>query len=144
MSLSKLNINSLPNEILVEIFGKLESPQVSICMMVNKKWNGILRGREIGIEVYGDVIRVAAEWAAYNGNMDLLKFAKINFRESRLCEVSSRGGQLNTLKWARENGCPWDKNECLWNIWTFSCVEIGDHQGILKWIRENEDALKIE
>jgi len=99
MSLSKLNINSLPNEILVEIFGKLETPQVSICMMVNRRWNGLLRKIKIGIEVYNCDIVVAAEWAAYNGYMDLLKFAKINFGESRLCIASALGGHLEVRKW---------------------------------------------
>jgi hypothetical protein len=34
------------------------------------------------------------------------------------------------LKWARENGCPWDK-------WTCSHAAKGGHLEVLKWAREN-------
>ena len=34
------------------------------------------------------------------------------------------------LKWARENGCPWDEDTCLWAV-------KGGHLETLKWAREN-------
>jgi len=124
-------MNDLPNELLVEIFSKLESPQVSICMMVNRKWNGILRGYKIGIKVHEIHVHVKYdEWAAYNGYLDLLKFAKINFGGSVLCDASAIGGQLEVLKWARKNGCPWGKWTCI------TAVQNG-HLEVLKWAREN-------
>jgi len=157
MSLSKLNINFLPNEILVEIFSKLEAPQASICMMVNKRWNDILKEYRIGIRAYNNIIQAAAEWAAYNGYLDLLKFAKIDFGVSILCQASAHGGQLKVLKWARENGCPWNewtceyaasgghlevlkwarKNGCPWNEWTCYKAAYGGYLEVLKWAREN-------
>jgi hypothetical protein len=39
------------------------------------------------------------------------------------------GGHLETLKWARQNGCPWDKWTCAY------AVEEG-HLHVLKWARE--------
>ena len=40
------------------------------------------------------------------------------------------GGHLGTLKWARENGCPWDEGTCTAAAWR-------GHLEILKWAREN-------
>jgi hypothetical protein len=34
------------------------------------------------------------------------------------------------LKWARENGCPWDEETC-------SAAAEGGHLEVLKWAREN-------
>jgi len=34
------------------------------------------------------------------------------------------------LKWARENGCPWNENTC-------SLAAINRHLEVLKWAREN-------
>ena len=35
------------------------------------------------------------------------------------------------LKWARENGCPWDECTCL-------CAAKHSHLEVLKWAREND------
>jgi hypothetical protein len=35
------------------------------------------------------------------------------------------------LKWARENGCPWDE-------WTCANAAEGGHLEMLKWAREND------
>jgi hypothetical protein len=40
------------------------------------------------------------------------------------------GGHLEVLKWARENGCPWDENTCAW-------AAERDHLEVLKWAHEN-------
>jgi hypothetical protein len=40
------------------------------------------------------------------------------------------GGQLETLKWARENGCPWDRETC-WNAANRGSLEV------LKWAHAN-------
>ena len=34
------------------------------------------------------------------------------------------------LKWARENGCPWDERTCMF-------AAEGGHLEVLKWAREN-------
>jgi hypothetical protein len=34
------------------------------------------------------------------------------------------------LKWARENGCPWDESTC-------DAAADGGHLEVLKWAREN-------
>jgi hypothetical protein len=40
------------------------------------------------------------------------------------------GGHLEMLKWARENGCPWDEQTC------YSAAS-GGHIEVLRWAREN-------
>ena len=45
-------------------------------------------------------------------------------------EVKEEGGQLEALKWARANGCPWDKLTCA------GAAKYGQLE-VLKWAREN-------
>jgi len=44
--------------------------------------------------------------------------------------VRGEGGHLEVLKWARENGCPWDEDTC-------AGAAEGGHLEVLKWAREN-------
>jgi hypothetical protein len=44
--------------------------------------------------------------------------------------VRGEGGHLEVLKWARENGCPWDEQTC-------SSAATGGHLEVLKWARAN-------
>jgi hypothetical protein len=73
------------------------------------------------------------------------------------CSYAARGGQLEVLKWLREDDCPWDKytcsaaadgghleilqwareNGCPWNEWTCAYAAEGGHLETLKWLREN-------
>ena len=46
------------------------------------------------------------------------------------CEGAAKGGHLEVLKWARENGCPWD-------AWTCEWAADGGHLEMLKWLHEN-------
>ena len=45
-------------------------------------------------------------------------------------DEAAKGGHLEVLKWARENGCPWDVGTC-------ACAAEGGHLEVLKWAREN-------
>lgn len=46
------------------------------------------------------------------------------------CSYAALNGHLEVLKWARENGCPWDKNACLFEA-------LSGNPEVLKWAREN-------
>ena len=48
----------------------------------------------------------------------------------RTCAGAAEGGQLEVLKWLRENGCPWCERTCM-------SAAKGGHLEILKWAREN-------
>jgi hypothetical protein len=47
-----------------------------------------------------------------------------------MCARAMQFGHLEVLKWARTNGCPWDKETC-----TFAAAE--GHLECLKWAHTN-------
>ena len=47
-----------------------------------------------------------------------------------ICEIAAEYGHLEVLKWARQNGCPWDEMTC-------SFAADGGYLEVLKWAREN-------
>ena len=50
--------------------------------------------------------------------------------KDRLCRICAKEGQLESLKWARENGCTWDRHTC------YVAAEAG-HLHILQWAQEH-------
>src|SRR5205085_11975625 len=66
------------------------------------------------------------------GNLEVLKWARENGCSWNVstCENAASGGHLEVLKWAHENACPWDK-------WTCEKAAQGGHLEVLKWAREN-------
>jgi hypothetical protein len=46
------------------------------------------------------------------------------------CTYAAERGDLEMLQWARANGCPWDE-------WTWRGAEGYGHLEVLKWAREN-------
>ena len=46
----------------------------------------------------------------------MLKWARENGCpwNEETCEYAAKHSHLETLKWARENGCPWDEWTCAW------------------------------
>ena len=66
-------------------------------------------------------------------NLEILKCAIENGCpwNEWICAYAAEAGHLEILKWARENGCPWDK-------WTCAYAAGGGHLEILKWARENK------
>ena len=46
------------------------------------------------------------------------------------CTRAAEGGHLETLKWARENGCPWDCN-------VLRRAEARGHDRVAAWARNN-------
>ena len=73
--------------------------------------------------------------AVKKGYLSTLKHMHSRGRLSRkndLCEDAARGGHLEMLKWARENGCPWDELTCA------AIAAYGGHLEVLKWAREND------
>jgi hypothetical protein len=77
--------------------------------------------------------------AAKFGRFAVLKWAFENgcpWNENT-CSKAAKGGYLEILKWVRENGCPWDKNTC------YEAERCG-HLEILKWAFENGCPLAFE
>ena len=46
------------------------------------------------------------------------------------CKHAALEGYLNLIKWARANGCPWDKQTC-------ANAARGGHLEVLQWARAN-------
>jgi len=59
--------------------------------------------------------------------VDFLGFAKAN---GCPCYYAARGGHLETLQWAREQGCQWD-------AWTCYDADFGGHLEVLQWARQH-------
>jgi hypothetical protein len=70
--------------------------------------------------------------AAFGGYFEILKWARENGCpwDEWTCSYAAKGGHFEILKWLRENGCEWDVNTC-------SCASQAGHLDILKWCREN-------
>jgi uncharacterized protein YabN with tetrapyrrole methylase and pyrophosphatase domain len=52
--------------------------------------------------------------SAFNDQLETLKYAHENGCpwNELVCSYASGEGNLEVLKYARRNGCPWDKNIC--------------------------------
>jgi len=71
--------------------------------------------------------------AALGGNLECLKYARENgcpWVKRIICKIAALGGNLECLKYARKNGCPWDKDTC-------SNAALGGHLECLKYAHEN-------
>ena len=69
---------------------------------------------------------------ALNGKLESLKFLRVKGCpwDETTCSSAAKNGHLECLKYAHENGCPWDKYTCSW------ATENGRLE-CLKYAREN-------
>jgi hypothetical protein len=76
--------------------------------------------------------RVLCIEACKRGHVSTLKWARENGCpwDSDICSNAAENGHLNCLQWARENGCPWDSDTC-------RNAAINGHLNCLQWAREN-------
>ena len=87
-----------------------------------------------------DVLRLTASEqsndcaiAAFGGHLDALKLMTGGFGfwfNEWTCTRAAEGGQLDVLKWLRENGCPWDCN-------VLRRAEARGHARVAAWARDN-------
>jgi len=70
--------------------------------------------------------------AAWRGHLDSLKWLRENGCpwDWQSCAMAAKGGHLDILKWLREQGCPWNETTC-------SSAAEGDCLEVLQWAREN-------
>ena len=68
----------------------------------------------------------------------------------KLCSICARLGQLESLKWARSNGCPWgiiymNSGHYKGSVFNGTCAKAitAGHLHILKWARENGCPLEV-
>ncbi len=75
---------------------------------------------------------VACSDAALNGNLEALKEARKEGCpwDEETFAFAARSGRLEILQWLRSNGCPWSERTCAY-------AAQNGHLDILKWAREN-------
>lgn len=61
-------------------------------------------------------------------NSDNINFSKEN--KNNICDVAAKNGDLDGLKYARQNGCSWNEDTC-------KCAAENGDLDVLKWLREN-------
>ena len=72
------------------------------------------------------------EWAAKNGNLDILKWLKRNgcpWNEDTFTAAATHGN-LENMKWLKKNGCHWKENTF------YGAVENGNIEN-MAWLKEN-------
>lgn len=70
--------------------------------------------------------------AARVGNLDVLRWARANGCPWNVltCAYAAAAGHLDILRWARKEGCPWNEATCAF-------AAAGGHLEVLKWCRAN-------
>ena len=94
---------------------------------------GDLNGLQLLLERAPRVRRDVCAVAAKVGNLDVLKWARENdcSWDRLTCMYAAVGGHLEVLQWARENGCEWSFSTC-------AGAAKGGHLEVLQWAREND------
>jgi hypothetical protein len=69
--------------------------------------------------------------AVKSGKIETVKWLRENGCpwDKWTCQYAAEKGYLEILKWAREHGCPWNKEECL--------REAKNYPEIVEWIKSN-------
>ena len=69
---------------------------------------------------------------ALNGDLEGLKAARQNGCpwNTWTCSAAAYEGHLPVLQWAQQNGCPWDEATC-------SGAALNGHLHVLQWARQN-------
>ena len=77
-------------------------------------------------------MKIHAHHAAKNGHLEVLKWARDNGCpwNKYTCVFAAQNGHLEILRWAHNNGCPWDKYT------TYAAVSHGQME-ILIWALNN-------
>ena len=80
-------------------------------------------------DVHG--MRIRAHMRQGTGDLEVLKWAKTNGCPwgGYTCVCAARNGRLEVLQWARANGCPWDKAMCMRE------ATKGKHADVVAWLR---------
>ena len=71
-------------------------------------------------------------WAAKEGQLEILKWLRENDFpwDEKTCRLAAGGGHLEILRWAHSNGCPFDKKTRAW-------AAREGHLEVLQWLRAN-------
>ncbi len=115
----------LPNEILCQIFEYLPVMWRIVCRSVCQRWRHLL----LTMPIKRFWFHFAVE-AAGGGHLEVLKWARNQGCpwNARTCANAAEKGHLEVLQWARSQGCPWDELTCAW-------AALKGHLEVLQWAR---------
>ena len=109
------------------VLSKLDTVDMMMLARVNKTTRRIVK-----VHTYTTVVTDTKEEIfrvpTFVRSVALLRWARENGCpwDERTCAAAAAGGKLEVLKWARENGCPWDESTC-------AAAAAGGHLEVLQW-----------
>jgi hypothetical protein len=119
-------------DLLPYIFGWLDPSSRALAAGVCKKWREAMQqgrsARRTLILAELVYVKTTLVWAIQNLNKD--DFWQLR---GKLCAIAAKEGALETLQWARENGCPWDRAECM------SLAQNAKNKTMAAWIETQFD-----
>ena len=123
-----VTLDDIPSELIAMMLEMVDDVDVVVCEFVNKQWHHLLAPLKRNVP---EKAKFCSRLASL-GYLELLKWARTNGCpwDKRTCFEAAKGGHLELLKWAHANGCPWDKDTC------FEAAK-GGHLEVLQWAREN-------
>ena len=110
------------------VLPKLDTVDIMMLMRVNKKMRDVVVTESGERATKKEILRVPT----FVRSVALLRWARENGCpwDVRTCAAAAADGNLEVLQWARANGCPWDENTC-------SSAAEGGHLEVLQWARTN-------
>jgi hypothetical protein len=136
----------LHNDIILEIFSKIDPTWAAVASQTCKKWRILLKNRKINL-VAAICSWNMVKWLAYNycpfakhhssyaaangsiGAIKLLKKAGISW-DRQTCAHAAGAGKLDVVKWLRANKCPWNTETCF-------AAACGGHLETIQWLHNN-------
>ena len=92
------------------VFPKLDTVDIMMLMRVNKKMRDVLVTESGERATKKEILRVPT----FVRSVALLRWARENGCpwDERTCAAAAAAGNLEVLQWTREHGCPWDEKTC--------------------------------
>ena len=106
----------------------LDTVDMMMLSRVNKKMCDVVVTRSGKRATKEDILGVPT----FVRSVALLRWARENGCpwDERTCAAAAAAGNLEVLKWAREHGCPWDERTC-------AAAAAGQYLEVLQWALEN-------
>ena len=121
------NLEKLPIELKLRVLKVLAGP-ARVLAVLRRVSRGMRDAVDAMIEDRRDT-SLAAKFGRLSVLKNLLQRGHLN--KAVVCKNAAEGRHLETLQWARENGCPWDARTCAWAAWR-------GHLEALQWARANK------
>ena len=111
------------------VFPKLDTVDIMMLMRVNKKMRDVLVTESGERAKKKEILRVPT----FVRSVALLRWARENGCpwDVGTCDAAAAAGNLEVLQWARANGCPWNENTCHWAAYNGNLE-------MLQWAHEND------